>query len=875
MTSNLDNITITGIDSYDKPNIDAKLLTINTDITNKQATLSNTTEVTNCKTLLIGNKIKNLVPGDKINFTSTDNSITINGIDAYTKAETAIEIGKLVNGAPAVLDTLKEIADFIGDSTTISGNLINLISTKSNSSDTFLKSVVNTNDISLSLSSNKRLLGTSTANQFKFQILDNQGTTFTDAWIDVGIIEFNITTKKAKFTVKDALFIDSTDVLTTLNNKLSITDPKITQSAVKFSSVSIGPDTITPDGAYNYLNCGTVGLSIKADSSTISTMFFGSSAGAQKGNVRFYKDVDVTGDLKVGTTNILTEINNKLSITDPKITQTASNFSSVSIGPDTITPDGAYNYLHTATVGLSVKVDSSTISAMFFGSSAGSQKGDVQFYKNVGVTGTLKVGSTNILTELATKTSLTNTFEKTILNNDVYLTLSDNKRIVSTATGNQIKFQINDNQGTTFTDAWIDVGIMDFNITTKKAKLTVKDSLFVDAIDIITTLNNKVNTTALSSYANLTTTTLQTFLGEIKAPIITLGTTNLLNTAASWTSGASNATHTLNVGPNWLSVNTTNRVAFEVMGAINGVADEGQTQFFYNVTVPKLTVQTEGLNSMGDLTISRSAPTGNGNVKTSIINSGQDGFSSLYLNTTNQTINETGQLFVGQQSGLTLMTRTNHSIQFKAYSDQPATTVPTSMKILANETRDVEIYTRLLIKGSDTIVDNNIVVNGDIMCSSIKPQGSGGLILKKLDGSNAFKVSANGITQFTENIIAAKNITIGGDLTVTGNTTFTQANPHWIAVVIVYLAGVPSIGRNGGRYPITSLRRVSGFAAGVFEFDFPEHPYGTGYIVSITASAGYGTVYASSRSSTRFGVTTRNISNVFFDTETHITISAY
>ncbi len=54
----------------------------------------------------------------------------------------------------------------------------------------------------------------------------------------------------------------------------------------------------------------------------------------------------------------------------------------------------------------------------------------------------LKVGSTNILTELATKVSLTNTFEKTILNNDVYLTLSTNKRIVATSTANQFKFQI-------------------------------------------------------------------------------------------------------------------------------------------------------------------------------------------------------------------------------------------------------------------------------------------------------------------------------------------------------------------------------------------------------------------------------------------------
>ena len=48
------------------------------------------------------------------------------------------------------------------------------------------------------------------------------------------MIEFNITTKKAKLTIKDSLFIDSTDVLTTLNNKLFITDPKITQTAVNF-----------------------------------------------------------------------------------------------------------------------------------------------------------------------------------------------------------------------------------------------------------------------------------------------------------------------------------------------------------------------------------------------------------------------------------------------------------------------------------------------------------------------------------------------------------------------------------------------------------------------------------------------------------------
>ena len=75
----------------------------------------------------------------------------------------------------------------------------------------------------MTLSPNKRILGTSTANQFKFQILDNAGGSFTDAWIDVAIMDFNITTKKSKLTVSD-LFINTTDILTTLNNKAFSSD---------------------------------------------------------------------------------------------------------------------------------------------------------------------------------------------------------------------------------------------------------------------------------------------------------------------------------------------------------------------------------------------------------------------------------------------------------------------------------------------------------------------------------------------------------------------------------------------------------------------------------------------------------------------------
>ena len=71
-----------------------------------------------------------------ITSSSTDNTITINGLDSFTKKEVHDEIAKLVGTAPEVLNTLQEIAAVIGDSTSVTGHLINLISNKANTSDT-------------------------------------------------------------------------------------------------------------------------------------------------------------------------------------------------------------------------------------------------------------------------------------------------------------------------------------------------------------------------------------------------------------------------------------------------------------------------------------------------------------------------------------------------------------------------------------------------------------------------------------------------------------------------------------------------------------------------------------------------------------------
>ena len=283
----------------------------------------------------------------------------------------------------------------------------------------------------------------------------------------------------------------------------------------------------------------------------------------------------------------------------------------------------------------------------------------------------------------------------------------------------------------------------------------------------------------------------------------------------------------------------------DVISALNGKATT--TALNSKANSADVFLKTQDINSSGNLSVSRSAPTGSGNVVISATNSGNGGFASLYLQTSNQTLpitNETAQIFVGQNGGMFLHTKSSHPISFQTYSDQPLTTVTPSMKILGSGTRDVEILAPLIVKSQVTTFEKGIEVG-------------------TTHGSGAF------------GLYVANNAVINGNLTVNGTTTFTQANPHWIALYITYVNGVLLVARNGGRYAATSVVRVPGQPTGIFHFDFPEHPNGTNYIVSITANAGYGTVYSLSRTSTRFGITTRNTANVLFDTETHVLISAY
>ena len=66
-----------------------------------------------------------------------------------------------------IINTLQEISASLNNDPSFITTVVNSLSTKANTTDTFLKTVVS-NDVYLALDANKRIVGTSTANQFKF-----------------------------------------------------------------------------------------------------------------------------------------------------------------------------------------------------------------------------------------------------------------------------------------------------------------------------------------------------------------------------------------------------------------------------------------------------------------------------------------------------------------------------------------------------------------------------------------------------------------------------------------------------------------------------------------------------------------------------------
>ena len=338
LSSDANGIIVTGTDAYDKSNIDGKITTINTNVAAKQATLSNGTEVTNSKTLLFGNIIKNILPGTNMSFSSDDNKITINGIDAYTKEEITSKFNALVNSAPGLLGTLGEIAAYLGNPTNTSTNLISLISTKANSTDTFAKSKIDT-DYYLGGLGNKRFtsLGT-TENKLIFEIQDTMGTSFNDAYYPAITFQMNTTTKQISCYIPNSLFINNVNVMDQIALKVNTTDlsnyalntslssyikldfNQLLVPSIILTSTNVGPPITLTNSVgsrlvlYNLQNTNTAYTNIAIGVDAGSYRWFGidgasTNAPLSLGGWRFYQNTNIVATIKSNGDFICKNIN--------------------------------------------------------------------------------------------------------------------------------------------------------------------------------------------------------------------------------------------------------------------------------------------------------------------------------------------------------------------------------------------------------------------------------------------------------------------------------------------------------------------------------------------------------------------------------------
>ena len=127
LTETENNLTIEATDAYDKPNIDTKF-------TNKQNKFI-IAETLPTKTSRLfdvsSDKFRAINVSTPLSISATSDDHLSITIDSYNKKEVDDKITGLVNSAPGLLDTLGEIATYLGNPTNTATNLITLIDKKS------------------------------------------------------------------------------------------------------------------------------------------------------------------------------------------------------------------------------------------------------------------------------------------------------------------------------------------------------------------------------------------------------------------------------------------------------------------------------------------------------------------------------------------------------------------------------------------------------------------------------------------------------------------------------------------------------------------------------------------------------------------------
>jgi hypothetical protein len=211
---------------------------------------------------------------------------------------------------------------------------------------------------------------------------------------------------------------------------------------------------------------------------------------------------------------------------------------------------------------------------------------------------------------------------------------------------------------------------------------------------------------------------------------------------------------------------------------------------------------TNGITAGDNVLTASSKPTG-GNVSITIENTGANGFASCYW----KAPNESGQIFVGQLGGLNLRTNTAHPIQSTTYTGEEGG-APTSMKILANATRDVEILSPLNIKSLSTVIDNGVTIGGNLTVSGFtntKPYAS---LRVTTTGGGTFATPSTGTTVETIGTPGAVTLVQYGFLTnvsvARGSTGTTNLFLYSFTLPTAHPLGTNYI-VNGGFYTAGSL----------------------------------------------------------------------
>ena len=136
LTADDNNLTITAIDAYDKPNIDTKF----DNKQNKFIVAATLPTRTSRLFDVSSDKFRAINVSTPLSISATSDDYLSITVDSYNKKEVDDKITGLVNSAPGLLDTLGEIASYLGNPTNTATNLITLINRKADSTDTFTKS---------------------------------------------------------------------------------------------------------------------------------------------------------------------------------------------------------------------------------------------------------------------------------------------------------------------------------------------------------------------------------------------------------------------------------------------------------------------------------------------------------------------------------------------------------------------------------------------------------------------------------------------------------------------------------------------------------------------------------------------------------------